>query len=217
MAAEGGLNTDRLRSVGYGLGALLIGSLLLPSSAPGSTVSEQRALLPDPAECEDPITGVWKSHNYNTFQEQWTEFTLEVRRSSGNPSSLEGRILNHSWMATDRHPQPPACKGNLRYEVSMEAVGSVKTLDVEFWGVNNWEMDRLHCGSSLGFGYNLDHFSGTIDPEIQEFQSVNNDGGIAVNEPTVFRRIRCFEGPVPVSNVEPPPFQPPRSRGCGLW
>ena len=27
------------------------------------------------------------------------------------------------------------------------------------------------------WGYNLDNFSGEIDPEIQEFQSLNNDGG----------------------------------------
>ena len=65
------------------------------------------------------------------------------------------------------------------------------------------------CGSSIGFGYNLDNFTGTIDPEIQEFQSVNNDGGISVNEPNVFRRIRCFEGPAPTDDVEPPPFQRP--------
>ena len=57
--------------------------------------------------------------------------------------------------------------------------------------------------------------SGRIDPEIQEFRSVNNDGGPAVNVPQVFRRIRCFP---PQSNphvtVDPPPFQPPRTGGC---
>ncbi len=212
------VNSGRMRSVGYGVAALVLAGFLIPQPAPGSTVSEQRALLPEPAECDDPIIGVWKSHNYNTFQGQWTEFTLEVRRVADDPQTLEGRILNHSWMASDQHPQPPDCNGfDLRYEVSMPARGSTKSLEVEFWGVGNWDMDRIHCGSSMGFGYNLDHFSGTIDPEIQEFQSVNNDGGIAVNEPTVFRRIRCFEGPAPLGDIDPPPFQPPRSRGCGLW
>ena len=206
----------------YGAGALLVVSLAVPRPAPGSTVAEQRALLPEPAECEDPVTGVWKSHNYNTFQGQWTEFTLEVRRRTGEPSVLEGRILNHSWMAGRNHPEPPKCTGQLRYEVSMDAQGSAKGLSVEFWGIGQWEMDQLHCGSRIGFGYNLDHFSGTIDPAIQEFQSVNNDGGIAVNEPTVFRRIRCFEGPQIDPSVEPPPYQPPGTGGCGglgcgLW
>jgi hypothetical protein len=42
--------------------------------------------------------------------------------------------------------------------------------------------------------YRPDHFTGTIDPAIQEFQSVNNDGGRAVNDPMVFRRIACGEG-----------------------
>jgi hypothetical protein len=40
-------------------------------------------------------------------------------------------------------------------------------------------------------GYNPDNFSGEIDPWRAEFQSVNNDGDRAVNEPHVFRRIRC--------------------------
>lgn len=205
------------RSIGLGLAAMLFASLFIPRTAPGSTVTEQRALLPEPAACEDPVAGVWKSHNYNTFQGQWTEFTLEIRREPANPNTLEGRILNHSWMATVNFPEPPACSGMLRYEVSMDGRGSVNGLDVEFWGVGQWQMDKLHCGSRLGFGYNLDHFSGTIDPDLQEFQSVNNDGGIAINEPTVFRRIRCFEGPAVNADVEPPPFQPPRARGCGLW
>ena len=211
------MRRGRLHSVGYGLAALVVVSIAIPMPAPGSTVSEQRALLPEPAECEDPVTGVWKSHNYNTYQGQWTEFTLEIRRDPDDTRSLQGRILNHSWMATQNFPEPPPCSGQLRYEVSMDARGSAKEMDVEFWGVGQWRMDQLHCGNSLGFGYNLDHFSGTIDPEIQEFQSVNNDGGIAVNEPTVFRRIRCFEGPAPLADIEPPPYQPPRSRGCGLW
>jgi hypothetical protein len=200
------------------VGALLAASLLLPSSAPGSTVSEQRSRLPPKAECEDPVVGVWKSHNYNDVYRQWTEFTLEVRRVPGDEASLEGRILNHSWHGSEKQVQPPeSCRGELRYEVTMDARGTARGLQVEFWGVAPWRLDRTICGSSLGFGYNLDHFSGAIDPEIQEFQSVNNDGGISVNEPTVFRRIRCFEGPAPTSDVEPPPFQPPAVRGCGGW
>jgi hypothetical protein len=98
----------------------------------------------------------------------------------------------------------------------MPARGRTSGLDVEFWGIEPWELKRMHCGAERMFRYNLDHFSGTIDPEIQEFQSVNNDGGTAVDEPVVFRRIRCFEGPA-AAPVAPPPFQPVASRGCGLW
>jgi hypothetical protein len=41
--------------------------------------------------------------------------------------------------------------------------------------------------------YHPDHFTGTIDPQREEFQSVNNDGGRAVNDPMVFRRIGCVD------------------------
>ena len=112
--------------------------------------------------------------------------------------------------------QPGPCRGRLRYRVSMDGRGVVDGNEVEFWGVGQWRLDQVICGVAA-FGYNLDHFSGAIDHEIQEFQSVNNDGGVAVNEPTVFRRIKCCnEGANPNPEVEPPPFTPPRS-GCGFW
>ncbi|MEZ4407613.1 MAG: hypothetical protein R3A52_14210 [Polyangiales bacterium] len=46
---------------------------------------------------------------------------------------------------------------------------------------------------------------------------MNNDGGRSINDPTVFRRIRCYEPEVqPHPVVRPPAFQPPsRNRwGC---
>jgi hypothetical protein len=70
------------------------------------------------------------------------------------------------------------------------------------------------------FGYNLDRFSGVIDHEIEEFQSVNNDGGRYVNVPTVFRRVSCDDTKdiKPRVSVEPPPFYPPKEdRGCGFF
>jgi hypothetical protein len=46
---------------------------------------------------------------------------------------------------------------------------------------------------------------------------LNNDGGRAVNSPTVFRRGRCLEEPPPPGvKATPPPFEPPRRLfGCG--
>jgi hypothetical protein len=201
--------------------AAVLGSLLLAPPAPGSTVSEQRARLPPAAECNDPVAGVWKSHNFNDEYSQWSEFTLEIERDTSKPGALRGRILNHSWQGGVKQVQPPPdCSTELRYEVSMDAIGHVgrdNALEVTFGGIDPWRLDRIICGTSVGFGYNLDNFTGTIDPDIQEFQSVNNDGGIAVNEPTVFRRIRCYEGAPPADDVPPPPFQPPGSRGCLGW
>jgi hypothetical protein len=44
---------------------------------------------------------------------------------------------------------------------------------------------------------------------------VNNDGGRAINDPTVFRRVRCYEPPaVPHPVVAPPAFRPPSRSGC---
>jgi hypothetical protein len=54
-----------------------------------------------------------------------------------------------------------------------------------------------------------------------EFQSVNNDGGRAVNDPVVFRRVQCNDGEhldsEPRIAVAPPPFYPPEDEGgCGF-
>ena len=85
---------------------------------------------------------------------------------------------------------------------------------IEFGGTS-WRVESLFCGTAP-WNYNIDRFSGAIDATLQEFQSVDNDGGRAVNDPTVFRRVRCFEPPpVPHVAVAPPPFHPPqRAGGC---
>ena len=190
---------------------ILYGLLALPAHA---SVNEQRARLPAPADCEDAVAGAWKSHTYNALQGQWTQFTLRIQRVPGSETELVGGILNRSWFGNKDEVQPGRCLGRLRYNVSMDAQGTISGDQVEFWGINEWRLDEVSCGFWT-MGYNLDHFSGAIDAEIQEFQSVNNDGGSAVNEPTVFRRIRC-DGAVKNEDplVQPPAFQPPRS-GCG--
>jgi hypothetical protein len=95
----------------------------------------------------------------------------------------------------------------------MDGEGELDGMNLRFGGVGQWRLDETLCGS-FNFGYNLDNFSGVIDPAIQEFQSVNNDGGESINEPTVFRRIQCFDSPISATRVDPPPFEPPRGCGC---
>ena len=194
---------------------------LLPGRAPG-TVNEQRARLPPPKRCADnEIEGVWKSHAYNKRYREWTEFTLEIREVPGKKGVLKGRILNHSWKGTPKQERPGPCRGLLRYRVSMPAKGTYKNHRVNFHGKAPWKMDALVCGSRFGFYYNLDNFTGEVDFERQEFQSVNNDGGRAINEPTVFRRIKCFdktEKPAdPSIEIRPPPLFPEKEAagGCG--
>jgi hypothetical protein len=191
-----------------------VGLLLLlevPRAFAG-TIAEQRQRLPPPAKCTDPVAGVWRSHTYDEQYGEWNSFTLQIHRDPAEPTRLVGEIHNHSWFGPSTEVQPGPCAGALRYEVSMDALGTLSGLDLEFGGQGAWRLDKVLCGSFDG-GYNLDHFTGTIDPAIQEFQSVNNDGGSALNVPTVFRRISCFDDPIAHPRVDPPPFLPPSS-GC---
>lgn len=192
---------------------------MCPRKAPGGTVEEQRARLPPPATCQDPVEGIWKSHDYDPRWGDWTVFTLEVHRVNGSENELEGLIFNDTWYGDQTQSEPGPCQGNLRFKVSMDARGSVVDGKIMFGGIGQWRMDEVVCGSWDG-GYNLDQFTGTIDPEIQEFQSVNNDGGRAVNAPTVFRRVKCFDeggDDAPFVEVAPPPFYLPQEEraGCG--
>jgi len=194
--------------------------MLLSRSAPG-TVAEQRARLPPPADCEDSVEGVWRSHKFSPRHHDWHVQTLYIRRVKGSETDLQGKITAEVWYGGREQEQPGPCRGLTHYQVTMGAKGTVVDGEIRFWG-ETLKLDRVMCGRYRG--YNKDHFSGKIDFDIQEFQSVNNDGGRAVNDPTVFRRIRCWdsaeqEGPPPQINVTPPAFYPERRTGgcsCSL-
>jgi hypothetical protein len=184
--------------------ALVATATILPREAPG-TVAEQRARLPPPATCEHEVEGYWKSHAYSPMFQDWVEFTLEVHTVPGKPGELVGKITNHTWKGGPGREQPGPCGAEQawRARIAMQAKGSYQDREIAFWGKLPWS-----------WGYNLDRFTGTIDPAIQEFQSVNNDGGRSVNEPTVFRRIGCFDSaPPPSVEVKPPPVLPARRKG----
>ena len=199
--------------------ACFLGVALVPRSAP-ATIAEQRARLPPAAECDDEaVAGIWRSHTYTPRRREWYVFTLHIRRVTGAPEQLVGRISSHFWRGGPEDEEPPSCE-RARYQmtVSFDARGTVRDgVHIHFGGIGAWQVDASPCGARPG-GYNLDHFSGTIDPSILEFQSVNNDGGAAVNEPTVFRRIRCpptQSAEAPTVHTTPPSFYPERLGGCG--
>jgi hypothetical protein len=206
----------RIRLV-LGTLAVMIGwSMLGPPRAP-ATIAEQRARLPPPAEgdcLDDPVEGVWKSHAYYPGHGQWYIFTLTIRRVPGSASELTGSVHAHYWIGGPTDEEPPACTpGGYHQTVMMPANGTVHDLRIEFGGTS-WQVEQAFCGSPTT-SYYPDRFSGLIEPEIQEFQSVNNDGGPMVNYPTVFRRIRCLdEETAPSVVVTPPEFYPERG-GCG--
>ena len=190
---------------------------LVPALAP-ATIEEQRRRLPPPAECDDLVAGVWRSHQYDPRYGDWTIFTLHVRRVAAGSDELVGTILNHSWDSGPEQEEPPQCSGGgTQWMVSMDARGRIHPDGrIELGGVGAWRLDQVLCVRGP-YAYNLDNFSGVIDPALNEFQSVNNDGGRSVNDPTLFRRVSCFEPP-PAPHVRPipPPFYPDMDTGgCG--
>lgn len=203
------------------LGALCVAvAFVVPRAR--ATIEEQRARLPPAAECADEsVAGTWRSHQFEPRRNMWTIFELQIRRVNGQPNRLEGIIVNHSWDGYAQHQEPPPCGPINRSDwwVSMDGVGEAYPDGrIQFGGIGEWRMDRVICGAGLGRGeYNLDNFTGVIDPVRLEFQSVNNDGGWAVNEPTLFRRIRCppmESAQAPSVNPVPPDFYPDTSTGC---
>jgi hypothetical protein len=211
----------RVRIDHVALAALFTVLIARPADAP-ATVAEQRARLPPAAECDDPITGAWRGLTWYPDHGAWFEFTLEIQRTPGKPGELAGSILAHFWDGVPEVSEPGACTGpGKRVVVRQPAVGTFDGKQVSFRGTS-WKVERVICGSWSG-PYIVEQFVGTLEPERQEFQSVNDwSPGHDDEEPTVFRRIRCADlpsdGPVEPRSREgtaaPPPFQPPKQSGC---
>jgi hypothetical protein len=194
------------------IAALLLAMTVRLPEAP-ATVAEQRARLPPAAECESEIAGKWRAQIYSETTKSWYEFTLDVRHVDGSADALTGLIHVHLWVG-GRELTEPSCTGGSRYKGKMEGRGRFRNGEVLFGG-GAFQLTEVICGDDVGTGYNSDQFTGRVDKERQEFQSVNNDGGAAVNEPTVFRRIGCFDDE-PRANpavAKPPPFFPARREG----
>ena len=188
-------------------------ALLAPALAPAD-IEEQRARLPPPAECTDPVDGVWMSHTFYPHVSEWYIFTLTVRHAAAGSTTLEGSIHSMFWTGVAERPEPPPCGQGDRRSVDEPARGAVVNGRIMFGGTA-WQPAPDSC-TRLSGGYNPDQFAGAIDPARQEFQTLVEDGGIFRGEPTVFRRIRCLEPNAPPAvRVEPPPFYPNRRGGCG--
>ncbi len=206
----------RRRLVRGALAAAVAVAAMTPTVAPAD-IQEQRARLPPPAHCGDPVVGLWRSHKYNPNYADWTVFTIEVRRLQGDPSRLEGRIVNESWSGGPNDPNAPTTcgPGFKHWRVGMPMQGTITEGRIDVWGTS-WTIEQQWC--ERWTGYNLDHFTGQIDPDLEEFQTVNNDGGRAIDDPTLFRRVQCYDGtplPAPHVTVTPPPFYPRlRTPGC---
>jgi hypothetical protein len=188
--------------------------VVIAVSVADATVEEQRARLPPAAECKSPVAGRWRALKLRELDNQWYDYTLEVYEDPSDASHLTGMIYVDFWTGWPDSPEVPVgADCTYRIQVKMQAAGSFRNGDIEFGAVAGYELVAVLCGHARG--YYPDHFTGHFEPDRQEFQSVNNDGGPTVNVPTVFRRIGCLEdGRKQPTDVAPPPFFPKHRSGC---
>jgi hypothetical protein len=191
------------------IAVVLVGLIVRPGEA---TIAEQRARLPPPAECDDPIEGTWRGLSWYPNHHQWYEFTLEIKRVEGSTTALTGSIVAHYWDGPEDNWEPPSpCYGE-RLKIHMPAEGSYDAGKVVFGGTKVELQDEI-CGHFDG-NYLVDIFKGDLDPAINEFNSINDwDAGSSYHEPTVFRRIACpkqseVRERKDGDDVTPPPFYP---------
>ena len=145
MRAPGGGSRRRGRRATL---LLLASALWLVPIVATATIEEQRARLPPPAECgDDPVTGVWKSHQYDPRYGDWTVFMLRIRRVEGDERRLVGTITNHSWAGTREHEEPTPCGSfGWQWVVGMDAQGSIDEGGrIAFGGVGQWRLEQLIC------------------------------------------------------------------------
>ena len=197
------------------LSCVVVAGLLAvrPGVAPAG-VEEQRKRLPPPAhDCDDPVTGVWMGHEY--LNGYWYRFTLHIDRAAPESPELTGQIVSHSWDTSPEESAPPPCVGGSSHQeaiIEMPAEGRFENNAVSFTGTS-WEVREVICGRRPG-AYYPDGFSGSLEQQGTEFQSMSDDGHNPV-VPVVFRRIKCNEIDRPLPEL-PEATPPPRySSGCG--
>ena len=199
--------------------AAMVAIVLSPRHAEG-TVEEQRARLPPAADCEDLVEGTWRGLEFLPLRGLWLENTIDLRRVTPGGGELTGEIHVRYWRGGEGDARPPRCvAGGVDIQVKEpNALGAIQGVALTF-GATTYVLEETYCGTSSS--YNPDHYSGTVEASRDEFQSVNNDGRAAVDEPVVFRRIRCVDGGLesreaPAPHVAPPAYEPPkRGVSCG--
>lgn len=175
---------------GHAAGPVRVGSGL--SDGPnGESIEGQRALLPRAVSCKDPVEGIWESLKFNPASGTWVRFTLLVHRAAGG--TLTGSILSHTWYGHALDYTPPPCSPlGFEISVSMVAHGQVDRVTHIRFGASSYSVTAIQCPTAHA-NYAPDNFSGVIDTNRQEFQSVNNDGAMDIDVPYVFRRTSCLD------------------------
>ena len=163
-----------------------------PSSESGgdplNSVGAQRRRIGGGATCEDPVAGTWKSSIYDGIRHEWYAFTLSVQRT-GN--TLSGTIRSHFWAGSAAASAAPSSCAQTRLHalVSMPAQGRYEGGRLRF-GARSWQLEQLWCGGAT-FAYQPDRFTGTVDEQSHELQTIVTDGVNLIDQPMVFRRVAC--------------------------
>lgn len=161
---------------------LILGS----AGALGSSISAQRALLPNGGACSDPIAGTWRTQKYRAADHTWVRFVLHIQHEG---STLRGTITSRIWSGMPSDPTPSCTAFGFDNTWRMEARGHLDGNSVSFQS-STARLLRQDCPNSEA-RYAPDNFTGTVDPMREVFDSVNNDGAFDVNEPYSFRRVGC--------------------------
>lgn len=161
---------------------LILGS----AGALGSSISAQRALLPNGGACSDPIAGTWRTQKYRATDHTWVRFVLQIRNEGG---ALAGTITSRIWTGMPSDPTPSCTAFGFDNTWRMEARGHLDGTSVRFASYSA-RLVRQDCPNSEA-RYAPDNFTGTVDPMREVFASVNNDGAFDIDEPYTFRRVSC--------------------------
>jgi hypothetical protein len=206
------MNRRRRRLFVLVLAATACALVLSPRVAPAD-IEEQRSRLPAPARCDDPVEGLWMSHDYFPHVGAWYVFVLDVRRTAPGARTLVGETRVEYWHAPSDRPQvPTACTpGLVHRRISAVADGTIDGPRF-VWRGHTLGPETVVCGFPLN-SYELVTFTGDIDFTREEFQNVLTAGPTWTDIRTVFRRIQCTDGTTPSGQpqqpVTPPPIQPP--------
>jgi hypothetical protein len=181
---------ERLPSGGSGLQGS-VSKAARPSVGIGdSSALAWDALLPPSVSCSDPVAGVWMSHEFHPRLGEWYVFTVDVRREHPGADALVGEIKSEFWEGHATATSAPSCDDEeaVHGVVRMPARGVARGDRVTLDGVT-WQAEDTECKHRWSHGYNTDSFTGTLSGSV--FNTVNNDGGRSLDDPTNFRRIRC--------------------------
>lgn len=152
-------------------------------SGPGTTLGAADA----PADCTDPVAGVWVARTH--VGSRWHEHRLTIERVAGD---LRATQVTRFWDGPLDQLMPPRCGADRRQGV-VEMTDEIEWIE-GILRVRGVTIDRARgqCGFDVS-DYHLDDFTGPVRGST--YDAVNNDGSGAVNRPYRFRRIACLDGP----------------------